>query len=192
MTNLPFGSHSHDYVRDLASMSDHDFFEYAKEIAHSNTTPPTTTEKYLVCKAGKGRFILSYSDLREVTLPPRHYTYLPSSPSWMPGLVAWQNEVIASVDFSAYSSQSSSSERPTNMLVVSHNNMTIGLLLHVVDSIANLTSGPLPSPQTQTLPEAYTTFPCQDAIVRIYPNALVLAIPPLFTHLLHSIKGTLS
>ncbi len=188
MTNLPFGSRSHDYVRDLANMSDHDFLQYAEQVAHSNTTPPITIEKYLVCKAGKGRFILSYSDLCEVTLPPKYYTYLPSSPSWMPGLVAWQNEVIATVDFASYSSQSSSSERPANMLVISHNDMAIGLLLNVIDSIANLPSGPLlPS---QSLPAAYTTFPCQDAIERAYTNALVLAIPPLFTHILHAIKGT--
>jgi chemotaxis signal transduction protein len=189
MTNLPFSSRSHDYIRDLANMSDQDFLHHVEQVAHANAnTIPTPSEKYLVCKAGKGRFILSYSELREVTSSPRYYTYLPSSPNWMPGLAVWRDEVIATVNFAAYASHSSSTTPATNMLVISHDNMAIGLLLDVIESVTDLPSGPLPN--TQSVPEMYATFPCSEAITRVYASALVLAIPPLFTHLLHAIQGT--
>jgi chemotaxis signal transduction protein len=188
MTNLPFTSRYRDLIRELTEMSDQDFVRYAEQCAsHSNTLSPISAEEYLICQTDKGSFIMRFSDLQEVTLPPKHSTTLPSSPFWMAGLSAWQNEVIATVNFAAYASQIPSTTHPTHMLVISHDTMAIGLLLNVVDFITNLPSASLQP--LETLSAAYTTFPCPQAIQAVYEDKLVLAVEPLFTHILHAIQG---
>jgi hypothetical protein len=91
----------------LVSISDEEFWRYARELALLTSTETSPVE-YLRCELSCGRCLIPMTSLYEVVPPPHHFAILPAIPAWMPGVFAWHPETVAVVDLDAYLSANES------------------------------------------------------------------------------------
>ena len=56
-------------------------------------------EPSLVCD---GRYAFPLHALYEIISMPQHFTFLPDTPAWMMGLIAWRGRVLATINLHAY------------------------------------------------------------------------------------------
>ncbi len=91
----------------LVSISDEEFWRYARELALLTPTK-TSPAEYLRCELSRGRCLIPMTSLYEVIPPPHHFALLPAIPAWMPGVFARHPETIAVVDLDAYLSANES------------------------------------------------------------------------------------
>ncbi len=91
----------------LVSISDEEFWRYARELALLTSTEASPVE-YLRCELSCGRCLIPMTSLYEVVPPPHHFALLPAIPAWMPGVFSWHPETIAVVDLNAYLSANQS------------------------------------------------------------------------------------
>ncbi len=115
----------------LASISDEEFWRYARKLA-SLTPTETSPAEYLRCELSCGRCLIPMTSLYEVVPPPHHFALLPAIPAWMPGVFAWHPETIAVVDLDAYLSanQSQAGNDPEGTLLIArYSGLVVGLLV---------------------------------------------------------------
>lgn len=203
VSQFTFGSHAH--VKFLEALSDEEFWRYASGIARASPQFPTRFDEYLICELGKAYCVLPLALLNEVLPAPQHITLLPSVPAWMAGLATWRDRVIAVVDLAAYFANAETSLPRTGcmLLIVNHDNMTLGLLAPVVEAMTNLDMEQLCPPE-QLRNEDRDLFPCQGAIkgvikdVRAVAGAddvvelLLLDIPVILADIVQRIKVNVS
>jgi chemotaxis signal transduction protein len=124
------------HKENLELLSDEAFWEYAQELAQERIQKRPEIEpsqEYLECRLRSGynelqRYRISLQFLNEVVWPPHIIVLLPSSPRWMPGVVAWRGETIAVVDLAAY---------------LAHENTTVGLEDDGVLLVASMATPPI-------------------------------------------------
>ncbi|HEX6483803.1 MAG TPA: chemotaxis protein CheW [Ktedonobacteraceae bacterium] len=131
---------SQPYVspQSLESISEEEFWNYAREQAKSISSNPTTEEvrpqQYLECRLSCGAFLIPLQALSEVVQPPHHYALLPNIPGWMLGITLWQGQVLAVIDLNAYLCDTGgctdTSPSAGTLLVASNADLTLGLFLH--------------------------------------------------------------
>jgi len=115
----------------LVSISDEEFWRYARELALLTPTK-TSPAEYLRCELSCGRCLIPMTSLCEVVPPPHHFALLPAIPAWMPGVFAWHPETIAVVDLDAYLSanQSQAGNDPERTLLIArYTGLAVGLLV---------------------------------------------------------------
>ena len=115
----------------LVSISDEEFWRYARELALLTPTK-TSPAEYLRCELSCGRCLIPMTSLCEVVPPPHHFALLPAIPAWMPGVFAWHPETIAVVDLDAYLSanQSQAGNDPEGtLLIAGYSGLAVGLLV---------------------------------------------------------------
>ena len=115
----------------LVSISDEEFWRYARELALLTPTK-TSPAEYLRCELSCGRCLIPMTSLYEVVPPPHHFALLPAIPAWMPGVFAWHPETIAVVDLDAYLSanQSQAGNDPERTLLIArYSGLAVGLLV---------------------------------------------------------------
>lgn len=91
----------------LVSISDEEFWRYARELALLTPTK-TSPAEYLRCELSRGRYLIPMTSLYEVIPPPHHFALLPAVPAWMLGVFARHPETVAVVDLDAYLSANES------------------------------------------------------------------------------------
>jgi chemotaxis signal transduction protein len=158
----------------LEQMSDEEFWNYARQRASvaSRISFPEQDDQdqYLECKLSSGYCLLPLRAIIEVVPPPHRFARLPSTPGWMCGIAAWHGETIAVIDLDLYLSGTGNSSPDAMLLVASHAELTIGLL---VPGIGQTTTVQL----EQMMPA--TT---QEGVVRgIYNGRTVLDAPALLS-----------
>ena len=173
----PSAFFSSEHSKNLAQLSDEDFWRYAGELAHLPPSSPPASE-YLRCTYAEGDFILPLAALREVVPLPRHFALLPSSPPWMLGLTSWRNETIAVLDLAAYLFHLPAQIRPNASLLIAQNDyVTLGLSTVTLSSISP------PQADSVQLPEhsaqQFASLP--SGIIGLYKDAFILDIPSLLT-----------
>ena len=117
----------------LEQMSDEEFWNYARQRASvaSRISFPEQEDQdqYLECKLSSGYCLLPLRAIIEVVPPPHRFARLPSTPGWMCGIAAWHGETIAVIDLDLYLSGTGNSSPDAMLLVASHAELTIGLLV---------------------------------------------------------------
>ena len=117
----------------LEQMSDEEFWNYARQRASvaSRISFPEQDDQdqYLECKLSSGYCLLPLRAIIEVVPPPHRFARLPSTPGWMCGIAAWHGETIAVIDLDLYLSGTGNSSPDAMLLVASHAELTIGLLI---------------------------------------------------------------
>lgn len=95
-------------ARDLARLSDAEFWQFAREQA-SRVGVGIRHEEYVECALdGRGhRCWLALDALSQAVPPPHRFALLPAMPSWMVGLVAWHGDTLPAIDLAAYLADSS-------------------------------------------------------------------------------------
>ena len=116
------------HLHNLEQISDDEFWDYARTLAHQ-VSVAAQTEEYLECTLSNGSCLIPLTALNEVVLPPHRLALLPTTPEWMPGVVAWRGEVIAVMDLSMYLSGHMFDLSNGILLVAHHAGLAIGLLV---------------------------------------------------------------
>jgi chemotaxis signal transduction protein len=116
------------HLHNLEQLSDDEFWDYARTLAHQAPVA-AQTEEYLECTLSNGSCLIPLTALNEVVLPPHRLALLPTTPEWMPGVVAWRGEVIAVMDLSMYLSGHTLDLSNGILLVAHHTGPAIGLLV---------------------------------------------------------------
>ena len=165
----------------IEQMSDEEFWNYARQrasIASRIAFPEQgDQDQYLECKLSSGYCLLPLRAIIEVVPPPHRFARLPGTPGWMYGIRAWHGETIAVIDLDLYLSGTGSSSPDAMLLVASHAELTIGLL---VPGIGQTTTVQL----EQMMPTA-----THEGVVRgIYDGRTVLDAPALLSGIIQQIE----
>ncbi len=116
------------HLHKLEQLSDEEFWDYARKLAHPAPVV-AQSEEFLECTLGNGSCLIPLTALNEVVLPPHRLALLPTTPEWMPGMVAWRGEVIAVIDLSMYLS-GHTLDLSSGILLIAHlADLAIGLLV---------------------------------------------------------------
>ena len=165
----------------LEQMSDEEFWNYARQrasvAARISFPEQDDQDQYLECKLSSGYCLLPLRAIMEVVPPPHRFARLPSTPGWMCGIRAWHVETIAVIDLDLYLSGTGNSSPDAMLLVASHAELTIGLLVPGVG-------------QTTTVQlEQMTPATAQEGVVRgIYDGRTVLDAPALLSGVVQQIE----
>jgi chemotaxis signal transduction protein len=158
----------------LEQMSDEEFWNYARQRASvaSRISFPEQDDQdqYLECKLSSGYCLLPLRAIIEVVPPPHRFARLPSTPGWMCGIAAWHGETIAVIDLDLYLSGTGNSSPDAMLLVASHAELTIGLLVPGVGQTTTV--------QLEQMMPATTQ---EDVMRGIYDGRTVLDAPALLS-----------
>jgi chemotaxis signal transduction protein len=185
------------HLHNLEQLSDDEFWNYARTLAHQAPVA-AQTEEYLECTLINGSCLIPLTALNEVVLPPHRLALLPTTPEWMPGVVAWRGEVIAVIDLSMYLSGHTLDLSNGILLVAHHAGLAIGLL---VPSIGQTTpiqhdvqlalTNPAEAEETEETKERVSSWylPSRAIYVRgIQKESLVLDMPSLLADAVQQIE----
>jgi hypothetical protein len=127
--------------QNLAQLSDKEFWDYARKLAH-HVPVAAQPEEYVTCKLSRGDCLIPLAALYEVVHPPHRLALLPAVPEWMPGVVAWRGETIAVIDLDAYLS-GYPADLPDEgiLLVANYAGLPVGLLVPTIGQTTPLQSG---------------------------------------------------
>ncbi|MDA7817395.1 chemotaxis protein CheW [Sulfurimonas sp.] len=112
-----------------------------KEIHNGKIKDQNTVEedssRFLVFAMGNENFALEIDFLREIILPDVNYTEIAGSSKELMGLITLRDELVAVMDLRTYYGFTGIDSDKNRILIASHNNETIGLL---VDEIIDIKS----------------------------------------------------
>ncbi len=172
----------------LEQMSDEEFWNYARQRASvaSRISFPEQDDQdqYLECKLSSGYCLLPLRAIIEVVPPPHRFARLPSTPGWMCGITAWHGETIAVIDLDLYLSGTGNSSPDAMLLVASHAELTIGLLIPGVGQTTTVQlEQMMPATTLECEPAtAGSQGSAQEDVVRgIYDGRTVLDAPALLS-----------
>jgi chemotaxis signal transduction protein len=118
---------------DLERMSNQEFWNYAHEragiVPQLSSQERDYQDQHLECELSRGNCFVPLKAIIEVVPPPHRFAQLPVTPGWMRGLVAWRGEVIAVIDLDMYLCGESASSPGGMLLVATHADITVGLLV---------------------------------------------------------------
>jgi chemotaxis signal transduction protein len=109
--------------------------------------------------------------------PPHRFARLPSTPGWMCGIAAWHGETIAGIDLDLYLSGTGNSSPDAMLLVASHAELTIGLLIPGVGQTTTVQLEQMMPVTTQ-----------EDVMRGIYDGRTVLDAPALLSGVVQQIE----
>jgi chemotaxis signal transduction protein len=176
----------------LEQMSDEEFWNYARQRASvaSRISFPEQDDQdqYLECKLSSGYCLLPLRAIIEVVPPPHRFARLPSTPGWMCGIAAWHGETIAVIDLDLYLSGTGNSSPDAMLLVASHAELTIGLLVPGVGQTTTVQlEQMMPATTLECEPATYFASagskgsPQEDVVRGIYDGRTVLDAPALLS-----------
>ncbi len=171
------------HSRSLEQLSDEDFWSYARELARM-VPVATHPEEYLECSLseGQGCCFVSLKALYEVVPPPHRLAFLPATPAWMLGLVAWRGEVMAAVDLGYYLFGTPASPPASDglLLIADYQGQPLGLLVPAIGSITALHYTP---------PDQHSSLPVRRELLRgLHAGAPVLEVPALLADMVRQIE----
>ena len=172
--------------QNLAQLSDEEFWDYARKLAHQ-VPAAAQLEECVTCKLSRGDCLIPLTALYEVVRSPHQLALLPATPEWMPGIVAWRGETIAVIDLDAYLS-GYPADLPDEgiLLVASYDGLPVGLLVPTIGQTTPLQSGGV-----YQLPSWYLSS--RTAFVKgLQGEAPVLDLPLLLAHALQQIETAAS
>jgi chemotaxis signal transduction protein len=172
--------------QNLAQLSDEEFWDYARKLAHQMPAA-AQPEECVTCKLSRGDCLIPLTALYEVVRPPHQLALLPAIPEWMPGIVAWRGETIAVIDLDAYLS-GYPADLPDEgiLLVANYVGLPVGLLVPTIGQTTPLQSG-----EVYQLPSWYLSS--RAAFVKgLQGEAPVLDLPLLLAHAVQQIETAAS
>ncbi len=172
--------------QNLAQLSDEEFWDYARKLAHQ-APAAAQPEECVTCKLSRGDCLIPLTALYEVVRPPHQLALLPATPEWMPGIVAWRGETIAVIDLDAYLS-GYPADLPDEgiLLVANYAGLPVGLLVPTIGQTTPLQSGGV-----YQLPSWYLSS--RAAFVKgLQGEAPVLDLPLLLAHAVQQIETAAS
>ncbi|GCE10832.1 chemotaxis protein CheW [Tengunoibacter tsumagoiensis] len=169
----------------LEALSTQEFWQYAQSLAKAAPEPSLPVDEALLCELPQGEYLLPMAALDEVISAPAHFTLLPKTPIWMPGVTAWRGETIAVVDLAAYLTQHAAQPPQDAVLAVAHqDDIALGLLISLSGSLLTLTPEQLqPAQELPALPALR-----RETIINLYNTIPVLSLPILLADIVHYIK----
>ena len=172
--------------QNLAQLSDEEFWDYARKLAHQMPAA-AQPEECVTCKLSRGDCLIPLTALYEVVHPPHQLALLPAIPEWMPGIVAWRGETIAVIDLDAYlSGYPADLSDEGILLVANYAGLPVGLLVPTIGQTTPLQSGGV-----DQLPSWYLSS--RAAFVKgLQGEAPVLDLPLLLAHAVQQIETAAS
>ena len=172
--------------QNLAQLSDEEFWDYARKLAHQMPAA-AQPEECVTCKLSRGDCLIPLTALYEVVRPPHQLALLPAIPEWMPGIVAWRGETIAVIDLDAYLS-GYPADLPDEgiLLVANYDGLPVGLLVPTIGQTTPLQSGGV-----YQLPSWYL-FSRAAFVKGLQGEAPVLDLPLLLAHAVQQIETAAS
>jgi chemotaxis signal transduction protein len=172
--------------QNLAQLSDEEFWDYARKLAHQMPAA-SQPEECVTCKLSRGDCLIPLTALYEVVRPPHQLALLPAIPEWMPGIVAWRGETIAVIDLDAYlSGYPADLPDESILLVANYAGLPVGLLVPTIGQTTPLQSG-----GAYQLPSWYLSS--RAAFVKgLQGEAPVLDLPLLLAHAVQQIETAAS
>src|SRR5579859_2916875 len=182
------------HLHNLEQLSDDEFWDYARTLAHQAPVA-AQTEEYLECTLSYGSCLIPLTALNEVVLPPHRLALLPTTPEWMPGVVAWRGEVIAVMDLSMYLSGHTLDLSNGILLVAHHAGPAIGLLVPSIGQTTPIQHDAqlaLQSP-AETVGVSSWYLPSRASFVKgIQKESLILDMPSLLADAIQQIEAEAS
>lgn len=133
----------------LEGLGSDEFWDHAFELAKQAPTAYNAGVEYLYCGFADTYCLLPLTALQEVIPTPLHVTRLPTSPTWMAGVIVWRGEIIGVIDLAAYFLQTPLAQQTESKLVViQHNSITLSLRVSSVQVVTK-TKGQAASLSTQ-------------------------------------------
>jgi chemotaxis signal transduction protein len=190
------------HARYLEQLSDQEFWRHAADLATAQSGVTPVTEEYLICPwqleadyASKqahnqmpAKVLVSLAHLREIVMAPAHFTYLPASPYWMIGIMAWRGESIAVIDLDAYLSRQQKQLHINKFVLIAQDkDITLGLYTTIASTI-NAFPPDQVQPLDQQMAQAQSHY--ADAISGIYADAFVLYLPTLLKTMVKQLRAT--
>ncbi len=182
------------HLHNLEQISDDEFWDYARALAHQ-VPVATQTEEYLECTLSNGSCFIPLTALNEVVLPPHRIALLPTTPEWMPGIVAWRGEVIAVMDLSRYLSGHTLDLSNSILLVAHHAGPAIGLLVPSIGQTTPIQHDAQLALQNPAESEEVSSWylPSRATFVKgILKGSLVLDMPSLLADAIQQIEAEAS
>lgn len=169
-------------------MSDEEFWNYARKrasvVPQISSQEEDYQDQYLECKLSWGNCLIPLKTIVEVVPPPHRFAQLPVTPGWMRGLVAWRGETFAVIDLDMYLCGVSASPLDGMLLVASHTDLTVGLL---VPGVGLTTTVQFEQMNPSTEPSMFYT-PIRAGVVRgVYAEEPVLDISALLPDVVQQI-----
>lgn len=172
--------------QNLAQLSDEEFWDYARKLAHQMPAA-AQPEECVTCKLSRGDCLIPLTALYEIVRPPHQLALLPAIPEWMPGIVAWRGETMAVIDLDAYLSGYPADLLDEGILLVAnYAGLPVGLLVPTIGQTTPLQSGGV-----YQLPSWYLSS--RAAFVKgLQGEAPVLDLPLLLAHAVQQIETAAS
>ena len=180
------GSLTRQPGQNLAQLSDEEFWDYARKLAHQMPAA-AQPEECVTCKLSRGDCLIPLTALYEIVRPPHQLALLPAIPEWMPGIVAWRGETMAVIDLDAYLSGYPADLLDEGILLVAnYAGLPVGLLVPTIGQTMPLQSGGV-----YQLPYWYLSS--RAAFVKgMQGEAPVLDLPLLLAHAVQQIETAAS
>lgn len=125
-------------LRSLASPISPD----AQTLPSSQQHLPAAEEMYVVCDDA---YAFPLTALYEIINMPQHISFLPDTPSWMSGLMAWRGHVLATIDLYAYLLKESKETKHAvpaheRSLLIAHHGDTLLAFAAIVEQTVSLST----------------------------------------------------
>jgi chemotaxis signal transduction protein len=184
----PPASFDSSHAQVLEQMSDEAFRNYARELAAIVPGAPQPPA-YLKCQLRDGSCFVPLAALYEVLLPSYRLALLPTSPTWMLGLVAWRGEAIAVIDLEAYLSDRASTPQESlsdgSLLIAEHHGFPVALLVPAIE-LTKTTYIEQVQPPADPLPGFPYTH--QEYVKGIYGDTVVLDVAVLLSDIIQQVE----
>jgi chemotaxis signal transduction protein len=130
-------------AQDLEQMTDEEFWRRARAQAAEPSTALSTSEganlhQYLECELRRGKYFVPLHAIEAVIPASSPLARLPFAPRWMPGVLAWQGEIVAVVNLDEYLTDIDTPFSGGMLLIARHPQCAVGLRVPAVGLTATI------------------------------------------------------
>jgi len=130
-------------AQDLEQMTDEEFWRRARAQAAEPSTALSTSEsaslyQYLECELRRAKCFVPLHAIEAVIPASSPLARLPFAPRWMPGVLAWQGEIVAVVNLDEYLTGIDTPLSGGMLLIARHPQCAVGLRVPAVGLTATI------------------------------------------------------
>ncbi len=130
-------------AQDLEQMTDEEFWQRARAQAAQpipalSTSESASLHQYLECELRRGKCFVPLHAIEAVIPASSPLARLPFAPRWMPGVLAWQGEIVAVVNLDEYLTDIDTPFSGGMLLIARHPQCAVGLRVPAVGLTATI------------------------------------------------------